>query len=337
MKKNENKNKRIDPREKLAMRVSRNTILINLLLSAGKLFAGLAGQSAAMVSDAVHSASDVLSTLVVMAGIRLSGRDSDANHPYGHERLECVASILLAIMLCATGLLIGWSGIRKVILSSGAWADGGAWAFGGAWVDGGTRAYSGAGTALPVPGMMPLAAAVLSVAVKEAMYHYTKSAARKTDSGALMADAWHHRSDALSSVGSFAGILGARMGYPVLDPLACVLISLFIVKASGSIFMDAIRKMTDEACSREVTEEIRTVILGQEGVLGLDDMKTRMFGSRIYVDIEICADGEATLNETHRTAERVHWAVETAFPCVKHCMVHVNPWRNLDDVPENIV
>lgn len=319
MKKNENKNKRIDPREKLAMRVSRNTILINLLLSAGKLFAGLAGQSAAIVSDAVHSASDVLSTLVVMAGIRLSGRDSDANHPYGHERLECVASILLAIMLCATGLLIGWSGIRKVILSSGAWAD------------------SGAGTALPVPGMMPLAAAVLSVAVKEAMYHYTRSAARKTDSGALMADAWHHRSDALSSVGSFAGILGARMGYPVLDPLACVLISLFIVKASGSIFMDAIRKMTDEACSGEVTEEIRTVILGQEGVLGLDDMKTRMFGSRIYVDIEICADGEATLNETHRTAERVHRAVETAFPCVKHCMVHVNPWRNLDDVPENMV
>lgn len=292
-------------RENLAMAVSRNTIALNLLLSVGKFAAGFQGHSAAMVSDAVHSASDVLSTLVVMAGVRLSGRDSDENHPYGHERLECVASILLAVMLCATGFLIGWGGIKKIL--------------------NGTAAASI--SPLPVPEPVALWAAVISIIVKEAMYHYTKAAAKKTDSDALMADAWHHRSDALSSIGSFAGILGARMGYPVLDPLACVAICLFIVKASVSIFADAIRKMTDEACSREMSEAISHVILAQDGVLGLDDIKTRRFGSRIYADIEICADGEATLTETHRTAERVHRAVEEAFPSVKHCMVHVNPYQ----------
>lgn len=297
--------KPVKSREALAMTVSRNTIALNLLLSAGKFAAGFRGHSAAMVSDAVHSASDVLSTLVVMAGVRLSGRDSDENHPYGHERLECVASILLAVMLCATGILIGWGGIKKILI--------------------GTAAHSFA--PLSVPGPVALWAAVVSIIVKEAMYHYTKAAAKKTDSDALMADAWHHRSDALSSIGSFAGILGARMGYPVLDPLACAAICLFIVKASVSIFADAIRKMTDEACSREMSEAISRLILEQEGVLGLDDIKTRRFGSRIYADIEICADGKATLIETHRTAERVHRAVEEAFPSVKHCMVHVNPYQ----------
>lgn len=314
-----------ESRETLVMTVSWNTIAVNLLLSAGKFAAGFWGHSAAMVSDAVHSASDVLSTLVVMAGIRLSDRESDENHPYGHERLECVASVLLAVMLGATGFLIGWSGIKKIMAGTAA-------------VSGGVSAVSGAASAAPeavsvvsgavpiVPGTVALAAAVISIVVKEAMYHYTKAAAKKTDSDALMADAWHHRSDALSSVGSFAGILGARMGYPVLDPLACVLICLFIVKASVTIFADAIRKMTDEACSREMSDAIRGVILNQEGVLGLDDIKTRRFGSRIYADIEICADGEATLNETHQTAERVHRAVEESFPSVKHCMVHVNPY-----------
>lgn len=292
------------PREALAMTVSWNTIAVNLLLSAGKFAAGFWGHSAAMISDAVHSASDVLSTLVVMAGIKLSDRESDENHPYGHERLECVASVLLAVMLGATGCLIGWSGVKKIVAGSEA--------------------------VVSIPGTAALAAAVISIVVKEAMYHYTKSAAKKTDSDALMADAWHHRSDALSSVGSFAGILGARMGYPVLDPLACVLICLFIVKASVSIFADAVRKMTDEACSREMSDAIRGVILAQDGVLGLDDIKTRRFSSRIYADIEICADGEATLNETHRTAERVHRAVEEAFPSVKHCMVHVNPCQDQD-------
>jgi cation diffusion facilitator family transporter len=140
-----------------------------------------------------------------------------------------------------------------------------------------------------------------------------------------MADAWHHRSDALSSVGSFAGILGARMGYPVLDPAASVVICCFILKAAADIFIDAVCKMIDEACDPAITKKIEALIVEQEGVLGLDILQTRRFGERIYVDVEIRADGNLTLTEAHKTAEQVHDRIEEAFPMVKHCMVHVNP------------
>ena len=287
--------------ERIAMRVSRNSIFVNLLLAIGKLAAGIFGNSAAMVSDAVHSASDVFSTVIVMVGVKLSGKESDANHPYGHERLECVAAILLAVILAATGLGIGYQGIEVI--------------------------WSGDTGKINVPTMLPLIAAIVSIAVKEGMYWYTIAVAKKLQSGALKADAWHHRSDALSSVGSFAGILGAKIGFPVLDPVASIVISIFILKAVYDIFMDAVGKLTDEACDAQTVEQMRQCILGGDGVFGIDDIKTRMFGNKIYMDIEIQCDGNMTLFAAHEVAEDVHDEIERAFPNVKHCMVHVNPCR----------
>ena len=176
-----------------------------------------------------------------------------------------------------------------------------------------------------IPGMIALAAAVVSIGVKEAMFWYTRAAAKKINSGALMADAWHHRSDALSSVGAFVGILGARMGFPVLDPLASVVICIFIAKAAYDIFKDAIDKMVDKSCDEETERAMREVILKQAGVQRVDMLHTRLFGARIYVDIEISADGEMTLREGHEIAQEVHDRIEEEFPLVKHCMVHVNP------------
>lgn len=287
--------------ERIAMRVSRNSIFVNLLLAIGKLAAGIFGNSAAMVSDAVHSASDVFSTVIVMVGVKLSGKESDANHPYGHERLECVAAILLAVILAATGLGIGYQGIEVI--------------------------WSGDTGKINVPTMLPLIAAIVSIAVKEGMYWYTIAVAKKLQSGALKADAWHHRSDALSSVGSFAGILGAKIGFPVLDPVASIVISIFILKAVYDIFMDAVGKLTDEACDAQTVEQMRQCILGRDGVFGIDDIKTRMFGNKIYMDIEIQCDGNMTLFAAHEVAEDVHDEIERVFPNVKHCMVHVNPCR----------
>ena len=287
--------------ERIAMRVSRNSIFVNLLLAIGKLAAGIFGNSAAMVSDAVHSASDVFSTVIVMVGVKLSGKESDANHPYGHERLECVAAILLAVILAATGLGIGYQGIEVI--------------------------WSGDTGKINVPTMLPLIAAIVSIAVKEGMYWYTIAVAKKLQSGALKADAWHHRSDALSSVGSFAGILGAKIGFPVLDPVASIVISIFILKAVYDIFMGAVGKLTDEACDAQTVEQMRQCILGRDGVFGIDDIKTRMFGNKIYMDIEIQCDGNMTLFAAHEVAEDVHDEIERAFPNVKHCMVHVNPCR----------
>lgn len=285
--------------EQIAMRVSWTTLIGNIILSLFKLFAGIYAASAAMISDAVHSASDVFSTIIVMIGIRLAARKADKNHPYGHERFECVAAIILAAILFATGAGIGYGGVRTIL--------------------------SGDHGSLQVPGVLALIAAVVSIVSKEAMYRYTKSAAKKIDSGALLADAWHHRSDALSSIGSFAGILGARLGFPVLDSVASLVICVFILKAAVEIFMDSIGKMTDRACDDDVVAAIRGVILEQSDVLGIDRIQTRLFGDKIYVDVEICVDGEASLYEAHDIAHTVHDAIESRFPKVKHCMVHVNP------------
>lgn len=293
------KNVKAKTNEQIAMQVSANSIAVNLMLSIFKLIAGLLASSGAMISDAIHSASDVLSTIIVIIGVKISGKASDEDHPYGHDRFECVASIILAILLGVTGVGIGLTGVQKLI--------------------------AGHYDTLAIPGILALAAAVISIVVKEIMYWYTRNAAKKINSGALMADAWHHRSDALSSVGSFVGIFGARMGFPMLDPLASVVICLFVVKAAVDIFRDAISKMTDRSCDQKTVNEMHDCIMNIQGVEGIDLLKTRSFGSKYYVDIEISADGNKKLWETHAIAENVHQAIEHQFPLVKHCMVHVNP------------
>ncbi len=285
--------------ERTAMRVSKVSIVANFILTAFKLFAGVIAHSGAMISDAIHSASDVFSTVVVMIGIRISRKASDKDHPYGHERMECVAAIVLATILAATGLGIGYTAVTKIA--------------GGNYEN------------LEVPGLLALIAALVSILVKEAMYRYTRINAKRIDSGALMADAWHHRSDALSSVGALIGIGGARLGFPILDAVASLGICLFIEKAAYEIFMDAVDKMVDKACDEETEAALRDCAGAQEGVLGVDLLHTRVFGNKVYVDIEIRADGEETLRRAHETAERVHDAIEKNFPKVKHIMVHVNP------------
>ena len=286
-------------KEKIAYKVSFITIAVNLILSAFKLFAGIVAHSGAMVSDAIHSASDVFSTFIVMIGIKAANRQADKNHPYGHERLECVAAILLAIVLAATGIGIAIEGINKLL----------------AGLDGN----------LATPGALALIAAVVSILVKEGMFWYTKHYAKKINSGAMMADAWHHRSDALSSIGSLIGVGGAMLGLPVLDPIAGLVICLFILKAAIDIAKDALKKMLDTACDEQTIDQMKNIILSVDGVLGIDDIKTRLFGDKIYIDIEICCDGNLSLYESHDIAEKVHNLLEHTFKNVKHCTVHVNP------------
>lgn len=285
--------------EQIAMRVSYISILGNVLLSVFKLMAGIFAHSGAMISDAVHSASDVFSTFVVMIGIKISARASDKEHPYGHERMECVAAIVLATILCITGLGIGKNAIAKL--------------------------QDGNDAGMVIPGILALVAAIVSIVVKEAMFWYTRGAAKKIDSGALMADAWHHRSDALSSVGALVGILFARNGYPIMDVVASLIICVFIVKASYDIFKDAVDKMVDKACDEETERELKNFVEAQPGVLGVDLLQTRVFGNKIYVDLEIGADENSTLKESHQVAEQVHDKLEIQFPKVKHIMIHVNP------------
>ena len=283
----------------VAKRVSLVTIIGNVVLSVIKLLAGIIAHSSAMISDAVHSASDVFSTFVVIIGIKLASKKPDKEHPYGHERMECVAAIVLAMVLFITGLGIGLEAVKNII--HGNYGD------------------------LQVPGILALIAAIVSIISKEAMYWYTRYYAKKIDSSALMADAWHHRSDAFSSIGALIGIGASRLGYPVMDSIASLVIFVFIVKAAFDIFKDAIDKMVDHACDEGTEKQIYDCVMKNENVMGIDLLQTRVFGNKIYVDVEIQADASYTLQKAHDIAEAVHDDIEKSFPKVKHIMVHVNP------------
>lgn len=282
-----------------AKRVSAVGLAANAALMAMKLAAGIAAHSGAMISDAVNSASDVLSNLIVMAGLAVAGREADPEHPYGHDRFECVASLILAFILFDTGALIGYRALSDI--------------------------FTGAYAVSEAPGVLALAAAVVCIVVKECLYRYTIAAARRLDSVALRASAWDHRSDVISSAGALVGIAGARLGWPILERLASLLICLFILKAAVDIFREAVDKTVDRACDGETQARLLEQIEAQPGVLGVDLLQTRQFGSAIYVDAEIAVDGDLTLHQAHAIAECVHDAVESAEPRVRHCMVHVNP------------
>lgn len=284
---------------KIACRVSLCNIGGNALLAIFKLTAGILAHSSAMISDAIHSTSDILFSLTVMIGAKMAAKQPDPEHEYGHERLECIAAVLLSLVLAVTGCGIGFSGVIKMIRAS--YGD------------------------LTVPGMLALIAAACSILCKELMYRYTRYAARKTGSSALNADAWHHRSDSFSSIGSLLGIWGARMGFPVLDPVASLVICLFILKVSLDIFRQSVSELTDRSCPPYVEAEMRELVAAQAGVERLDVLHTRQFGSRVCVDVEVEADSALPLSRAHAIAHQIYTAIRTDFPRVKHCMVHINP------------
>lgn len=282
---------------KTAVRVSTVSIISNIILSLLKLIAGIIGKSMAMLSDAIHSLSDVFGSIIVIIGVKMSKKEEDSDHQYGHDRMECLASLALGAILFLTGVLLIYEGIKKIYL----------------------------GEDISTPGTIALIAAVVSIVAKEGMYWYTKIAADKIHSDALRAEAWHHRSDALSSVGSLIGVAGAMMGVKILDPIMAGIIGLVIIKVAYDIVKEAVDKMVDKACDDETVRAMKELVLNVEGVEGLDLIKTRMFGTKMYVDIEISADGNLLLKQSHEIAEAVHDNIEKQFVGVKHCTVHVNP------------
>jgi cation diffusion facilitator family transporter len=290
--------------QRIANRVSVVTIIENVVLTLFKLFAGLWAHSGAMVSDAVHSASDGFSTIVVIIGVKLASKEADKEHPYGHERMECVAAMILAKVLFITGAGIATNALRTILVGN----------------------YH----ELEAPGMLALVAAIVSIVSKESMYWYTRYYAKRLDSGAMMASAWHHRSDALSSVGALIGIGGAMLGTPIMDAVASLVIFVFILKAAYDIFIDSLDKLVDHSCDEQTEKLLRDCVMKNKEVMGVDMLYTRKFGNKIYVDLEILVNGGYTLQQAHYIAEDVHDDIERNFPKVKHIMVHVNSATQID-------
>lgn len=297
-------------RKNIALRVLIITITVNVALTAFKFIAGTIGHSDAIVSDAIHSFSDVASSIIVIIGVVIAVKPRDNLHQYGHERFECAASIILASLLFMTGMWESYNSIHSLV--------------------------SGSYKTAELPSFLALSAAIVSIIVKEAMFWYTIVTAKKLDSVSLKADAWHHRSDALSSIGSALGV-GAAMIFslPVIDVIAALLICLFIFKVAISIFVEAINKMVDRSCSEEFILGVKKVLSEIDGVLSVDEIKTRVFGNRIYVDVEIGAYENLSLKEAHKIAETAHVSIENYNEKVKHCMVHVNP-VSISEVQQNI-
>ena len=289
--------------KKIVRQITSVGIAGNIVLVVFKLYAGITGKSDAMVSDAIHSLSDVFATFVAFIGVRISKKAPDSDHPYGHDRFECLASMLLGLILLCTGIMIGVSGVSSII----------------------SKEY----ILSSAPSIIALVAAIVSIITKESMFWYTRYYAKKLNSSAFMADAWHHRSDALSSVGSLIGIAGARMGLQILDPMASVIICLFILKVGFGIMKDAVNKMLDTSCGEDWDSAMRDFILSQPGVISVDLLQSRKFGDKIYLDAEISVDGSLTLSQAHQIAEQVHDVVEHKYPEIKHIMIHENP---ADDV-----
>jgi len=287
-----------DARNKVVARLTAVGVGGNVLLAVFKLVAGVLGNSMALVSDAVHSFSDVLATAVAYVGDRIARREPDESHPYGHERFEQLAAAVLSLILAGVGIGIGYAGVES-LMAGGAGAK--------------------------TPGLLALVAAGVSIVVKEAMFWYTRHGARKIGSDVYMADAWHHRTDALSSVAALVGVGAAMLGFPLGDSIASIVICLFILKVAWEVGREAVSKLVDESGGRELNEAIAACAAGCAAVDHIDSVVTRRFGSLYYADVEVAMDGSMTLDEAHGYAEEIHERIEREFPPVKHVTVHVNP------------
>ncbi len=250
-----------------------------------------------MVSDAIHSLSDVFTSLLVIIGLVISKKAPDKKHPYGHERMESVIAVILSFMLFITGCIVGFTGLNVIINHD----------------------------ILLIPSSLALVAAIISILVKELMYRYTIIIAKKLNSPSIQADAWHHRSDALSSVGSFIGIFFSRLGIPLLDPICSILICILIIKSSIEIFMNATSQMLDTSCDDEFTKKLLKTISDTHENIVINELKTRMFGNKIYIDLEIGIDGNINLKDANKIVLNIHNIVEEKYKEVKHCNIHTVP------------
>jgi len=293
--------------KKTVLKVGIVTIIWNVILTLGKVIVGIIAKSSSLISDGVHSGSDVISTIIVMIGARLSTKKADKDHPYGHERIESIATIILALLLFATALLLGYQGVMSII-----------------------RFANGEKFEKTNIIWVAFGFAVASIIIKFWMFLYTKKAAKRINSTSLKADAYHHLSDSLSSIGSLLGIIGLIIGgnWAILDPIASIIISLFIIRVAYVIGKEGIDQVVDKTAPEEFQNMVKDITLKIEGVKKVNDLKTRQFGNKYYVDIEIAVDGSISVKEGHNIANKVHDALEHKFENIKHCMVHVDPFED---------
>ncbi|WP_165916326.1 cation diffusion facilitator family transporter [Marinisporobacter balticus] len=283
-------------RLKSANKIIRITIILNVLLTIFKLGIGYIGNSTAIIADGLHSASDMITSIGVIIGMFFATKPRDEKHQYGHEKAESIAGFLLAAILTLTGLNIGFSSIKMIFMHN-----------------------------YQVPHMYTAIIAFISILVKEYQFRITKSAAEKLNSNALMSDAWHHRSDALSSIAVLFGIVGAMMGYGFLDPLAGIIVSIIVVRIGITILLVALDELMDAAIDQEKMDTVKKEIEKIEGVKSVNEFRGRKHGSKAYVDIKICVDPLISVYMGHNIGEKAEKLILSKIDNAKEVIVHIDP------------
>lgn len=294
-------------RDKKVYRVTLLGSVVNLLLLVFKFVAGVLGHSAAMIADAVHSLSDFVTDLIVIVFVKISSKPEDADHAYGHGKYETLASCIIGLALIVVGVMMGYNATVKIV------------------------DVVKNGTELASPGIIALAAAVLSIVLKEWMFHLTRKVAREVDSPAVEANAWHHRSDALSSVGTAIGIGGAVLlgsKWAVLDPIAALVVSVFIVVQAAKILSDAIGQLMEKSLPRDVEQRICEIVYEEEGTSDIHHLRTRKIGSQISIELHVRMNGYLTLREVHDKSIAIEKRLRAAFGDSTYINLHVEPLKS---------
>lgn len=292
-------------REKQIFRVTLLGSFVNLLLVVFKFIAGIVGHSAAMIADAVHSLSDFITDIIVIIFVAISGKPEDSDHSYGHGKYETLATAVIGIILFFVGVGILISGIKAIV---------------GALQ----------GEPLQAPSLLALIAAVISIVVKEALYHYTVKRGKALDSSSVVANAWHHRSDALSSIGTAIGIGGAVFlgeQWRILDPIAAVVVSIFIVKVAVELIKPCIDELVERSLPEEVEQRIHALILQSPQVSSPHHLRTRRIGSCIAIEVHIRMDGQISLSEAHQVASDIERRLKAEFGEKTHIGIHMEPTK----------
>lgn len=290
-------------RQKETYRVTIAGSIINILLLAFKFAAGILGHSAAMIADAIHSLTDFVTDAIVLVFVRLGSKPTDHDHDYGHGKYETLASAIIGVSLLVVGMMICYSGVTKTY-------------------------HAMCGEPLQQPGFIALAAAVASVVLKEWAYRFTVRVGRRCHSEAVVANAWHHRSDALSSVGTTVGIGGAIIlgeKWAVLDPLTAIVVSFFIMKAAWSVLSKAVDELTDGSLPKETENEIEKIVSEDKDVSVVHNLCTRRIGNRVAIEMHVRMPGETSLYVAHHHATEIEQRLKQRFGADTHISIHLEP------------
>ncbi|MDU2673800.1 MAG: cation diffusion facilitator family transporter [Clostridium sp.] len=293
----------MDNRFDEANKVTLLSILWNVILTIIKLLAGILGRSSSMIADAMHSASDIISSIGVLIGNKIAKTPNDKDHNYGHEKAETLVSFLLSLLLIFVSLKIGYDGFKSLFHLN----------------------------QVKIPTILPLVVSVISIVIKEYQYRITIKVADKINSPSLKADAWHHRSDALSSIAAFIGIGGSMLGFKALDPLAAIVVALFVAKVGFDILKDSANELMDSSISEDEESKIIEIAKNTAGVIHLDELKSRKHGAMAYLDLTICVNKNLTVFEGHEIASNLEKCLIESMRFIKGITIHVEPCINCTD------